>query len=110
MLLRILLLVTFGTMPCVLLAQDKPNLTGDFHGALGPLRLRLHVVMKPDGSLSGSLAHGGLTGGYGSFILFDPKADYAVVVLTNVGPGLAEIVADHMVQRLEGKAAIALPD
>jgi hypothetical protein len=54
-LLRMLLLVIVGTAPFVLLAQDKPNLAGDFRGSLGPFRLKLHLITKPDGSLSGSL-------------------------------------------------------
>jgi hypothetical protein len=42
-LLRMLLLVIVGTAPLVLLAQDKPNLAGDFRGSLGPLRIKLHL-------------------------------------------------------------------
>ena len=58
---------------------------------------------------SQAYSHGGATGGCSGFALFNPKADYAVVVLANMASGLSESVAQHVVARLEGKPAISLP-
>ncbi len=49
------LVTLLAVTPCVSLAQYKPDLAGDFLGSLGPLRLKLHLASKPDGSLTGSL-------------------------------------------------------
>ena len=57
---------------------------------------------------SQTYSHGGQTAGYGGFVLFNPKGNYGVAVLTNVAKGFAELVAEHIVQRLEGKPAIYL--
>lgn len=56
--------------------------------------------------------HNGATGGYNAIALFNPKADRAIVVLVNMENGApegsAEQIAQHIVQRLEGKPAISL--
>ena len=56
--------------------------------------------------------HNGATGGYNAIAFFNPKADSAVVVLVNMENGApegsAEQIAQHIVQRLEGKPAIFL--
>ncbi|HEX6496092.1 MAG TPA: serine hydrolase domain-containing protein, partial [Acidobacteriaceae bacterium] len=56
--------------------------------------------------------HNGATGGYNAIALFNPKADRAVVVLVNMENGApegsAEQIAQHIVQRLDGKPAISL--
>jgi D-alanyl-D-alanine-carboxypeptidase/D-alanyl-D-alanine-endopeptidase len=61
---------------------------------------------------SGAYWHNGATGGYSSFALFNPKGNYAVVVLFNTsisGTGsFADRLGEHIVQRLSGKAAISL--
>jgi CubicO group peptidase (beta-lactamase class C family) len=60
---------------------------------------------------SGAFWHNGATGGYSSFVLFDPDADYAVVVLSNTSVGdrtFADDLGKHIVQRLAGKPAISL--
>ncbi|HLH07280.1 MAG TPA: serine hydrolase [Terriglobales bacterium] len=61
---------------------------------------------------TGSYWHNGATGGYSSFALFDPRADYGVVVLVNMSLGakgsFAELIGQHIVQRLTGKPAISL--
>ena len=44
-----------------------------------------------------------VTGGCIGVALFNPKGDYAVVVLSNVSSDFALLVADHIIQRLEGK-------
>jgi CubicO group peptidase (beta-lactamase class C family) len=63
-------------------------------------------------SESGNYWHNGATGGYSSYAFFNPKGDYAAVVLlntsiTNTG-SFADRVGRHISQRLIGKAAISL--
>jgi CubicO group peptidase (beta-lactamase class C family) len=57
--------------------------------------------------------HNGATGGYSSYALFNPKEDFAAVVLfnTTVGPNgsFADILGEHIEERLSGKPAISLP-
>jgi CubicO group peptidase (beta-lactamase class C family) len=60
---------------------------------------------------SGIYQHDGGTSGYTSYAFFSPKGDYAVVVLTNVGPDLFEfvgILGEHIRERLTGERAISL--
>ncbi len=59
---------------------------------------------------TGSYWHNGGTGGYSSFAFFNPKADYAVVVLINTSGDFADRVGQHIAQRLAGKPAISLGD
>jgi hypothetical protein len=43
--------------------------------------------------------------------LFNPKGDYAVIVLVNIAPdntAFANLLGEHIAARLEGKAAISL--
>jgi CubicO group peptidase (beta-lactamase class C family) len=81
---------------------------------------KLHAQIAPGTSIalswiydahSGIYAHDGGTAGYTSYAFFDPKSDYAVVVLTNVGPDLFEFVGllgEHIRERLMGERAISL--
>jgi len=61
---------------------------------------------------TGDYLHKGGTGGYSSFAFFNPKSDFAVVVLSNIGPSRADSFADrlgdHIRQRLLGERAISL--
>lgn len=60
---------------------------------------------------SGSYAHNGATGGYSAMAIFNPDADFAVVVLSNTSPGdreFADELGAHVAQRLTGKAAVPL--
>ena len=61
---------------------------------------------------TGTYWHNGGTGGFNSYAFFNPKEDYAGIVLFNstVGPtgGFADSVGQHMEQRLAGKPAISL--
>ena len=56
--------------------------------------------------------HNGATAAYSSYAFFNPKADFAAVVLWNESPGVegsfAEVLARHIHQRLAGKPAISL--
>jgi CubicO group peptidase (beta-lactamase class C family) len=59
----------------------------------------------------GIYEHGGATAGYTSVAFFSPRGDYAVVVLTNVGPDLfqfSSVLGDHIRARLTGERAISL--
>lgn len=62
---------------------------------------------------TGSYWHNGATGGYSSYALFNPKGNYALVVLFNTSIGgpsgsFADRLGEHISQRLSGKPAIAL--
>jgi CubicO group peptidase (beta-lactamase class C family) len=60
---------------------------------------------------TGAFWHNGATGGYSSFALFDPGADYAVIVLSNTSIGDRQFTDDlgnHIVARLVGKPATSL--
>ena len=63
---------------------------------------------------SGNYWHNGATGGYSSYAFFNPKADYAAVVLLNATLGkkgsFADRLGQHISQRLAGKPAISLTD
>ena len=63
-------------------------------------------------SESGNYWHNGATGGYSSYAFFNPKGDYAAVVLFNTTIGKNGSFADrlglHIGQRLAGKPAISL--
>jgi serine-type D-Ala-D-Ala carboxypeptidase/endopeptidase len=61
---------------------------------------------------TGSYWHNGATGGYCSFAFFNPKEDYAGVVLLNTAVSatgsFADLVGQHVAQRLAGKPAVSL--
>jgi len=60
---------------------------------------------------SGSFWHNGGTGGYSACALFNPDADFAVVVLLNTSPSdrhFMDDLAAHVAQRLGGKPAVSL--
>jgi serine-type D-Ala-D-Ala carboxypeptidase/endopeptidase len=60
---------------------------------------------------TGSFWHNGATGGYSAFAIFNPDADYAVVVLYNTSIGnreFADELGTHVAQRLTGKPAVPL--
>jgi D-alanyl-D-alanine-carboxypeptidase/D-alanyl-D-alanine-endopeptidase len=65
-------------------------------------------------SESGNYFHNGATGGYSSSAFFNPKDDYAAVVLLNTSLGaagsFAERLGQHIGQRFAGKPAISLDD
>jgi CubicO group peptidase (beta-lactamase class C family) len=63
-------------------------------------------------SKTGDYWHNGGTGGYSSYAFFNPKADYAAVVLFNTTLGsngsFADRLGEHISERLAGKPAISL--
>jgi CubicO group peptidase (beta-lactamase class C family) len=79
----------------------------------GSFRIALAWLFQP---ATGTYYHDGGTGGFNSFVSFNPGADRAIVVLYNrldlaSGQGLfAERVAAHAIALLDGKPAAALGD
>jgi serine-type D-Ala-D-Ala carboxypeptidase/endopeptidase len=61
---------------------------------------------------TGGYWHNGGTGGYSSYAFFNPKQDYAAVVLMNTATGpngsFADRLGQHISQRLRGQPAISL--
>lgn len=63
---------------------------------------------------TGNFWHNGATGGYSSYCFFNPKEDYAAVVLFNTTIGgsvsFADRMGKHVAERLSGKPAISLSE
>jgi len=61
---------------------------------------------------TGNYWHNGSTAGHSSYVFFNPKGDYAGVVLLNDSPGPDDSFVDrlgqHISQRLDGRPAISL--
>jgi D-alanyl-D-alanine-carboxypeptidase/D-alanyl-D-alanine-endopeptidase len=77
--------------------------------AVGGMRIALAWLYEPD---KGNYWHNGATGGYSSYGFFNPKGDYAAVVLYNTSiserGSFADMVGEHISERLAGKPAISL--
>lgn len=73
------------------------------------MRIALAWLYNTD---TGSYWHNGATGGYSSFATFNPKEDFAVIVLLNTSIGksgsFADLLGQHITQRLTGKPAVSL--
>jgi len=55
---KLLALIVFASVPAgwnVANAQQMNSISGDYVGTLGPLSLKLHITVAPDGTLSGTL-------------------------------------------------------
>ncbi len=61
---------------------------------------------------TGNYWHNGATAAHSMYAFFNPKGDYAAVVLYNTSPGVqgsfAEVLGRHISQRLSGRQAISL--
>jgi CubicO group peptidase (beta-lactamase class C family) len=74
----------------------------------GNARIALAWSYDPD---TGVYAHDGATAGFTSFACFDPRRDFAAVVLVNTNPVIFPIigfVGEHVRQRLSGEPAVSL--
>jgi CubicO group peptidase (beta-lactamase class C family) len=73
------------------------------------MRIAFAWLYKTD---TGSYWHNGGTGGYSSYALFNPKGNYAVVVLFNTtvsnNGSFADRLGEHISERLSGTRAISL--
>lgn len=79
--------------------------------SLPGMRIALAWLYQPD---TGNYWHNGATGGYSSYGFFNPKGDYAAIVLVNATIGgngsFADRLGEHIGERLAGKPAISLAD
>jgi serine-type D-Ala-D-Ala carboxypeptidase/endopeptidase len=79
--------------------------------SLPGMSIALAWLYKPE---TGNYWHNGATGGYSSYGFFNPKGDYAAIVLLNTSIGSKDSFADrlgeHIGERLAGKQAISLAD
>jgi serine-type D-Ala-D-Ala carboxypeptidase/endopeptidase len=84
----------------------------ELHADVAPgMRIALAWLYIED---AGDYWHNGGTGGFSSYSFFNPKGDYAAIVLVNTAPGdtgsFADRLGQHISQRLAGKPAISLGD
>jgi CubicO group peptidase (beta-lactamase class C family) len=94
-------------------ARTLPNAIKLSHELLNTALPGMHIAfawLQVDSN--GSYWHDGGTGGYTSFVFFNPQEDYAAVVLVNrtlsTRGSLADLIGQHIGQRLAGKPAISL--
>jgi CubicO group peptidase (beta-lactamase class C family) len=89
------------------LTQDHELRADSFGGQ----RIALAWLYDP---ATGNYWHNGATGGYSSYAFFNPKGDFAAVVLLNATLGdngsYADRIGEHISERLAGKPAISLGD
>lgn len=88
------------------------TLSHQLRAQAGPaMRIALAWLYDP---ATGDYLHDGATGGYSSFAFFNPKENYAAVVLVNTSIGPREDFAGalgmHISQRFAGKPAVTLAD
>jgi serine-type D-Ala-D-Ala carboxypeptidase/endopeptidase len=115
---------TAGDMLAYLAAQLHPESVSNASATL-PAAIRLSHELRADVTPSMKIAlawfcdtntgvywHNGGTGGFSSYALFNPKEDYAAVVLYNTAGGpngsFADRLAMHISARLSGKPALSL--
>ena len=108
------------------LHPDKVTVASEFAGG-ATLKAALRQSLNPQGEVVGSMQialgwlyqaetgnywHNGATAAHSMYAFFNPKGDFAAVVLYNTSPGLhgsfAEVLGRHISQRLAGKPAISL--
>ena len=112
---------TAADMLAYLDAQLHPeHAPGTLAGAIGMCH-ELHAEAGPSMKIAlawlfenntGNFWHNGGTGGFSSYAVFNPKEDFAVVVLFNTTLGangsFADRLGQHIAQRLAGKPAVSL--
>jgi CubicO group peptidase (beta-lactamase class C family) len=106
-----------------MLAYLEANLHPDRYAALSDALELSHRLREPapNGgqialawaylSHTGTYLHDGGTAGFTSYAYFNPRADYAAVVLLNSGPNRLlspDLIGEHIRQRLMGEPAISL--
>ena len=111
---------TAGDMLTYLEANLHPQAKG---GALSAALVQSHQLcadMSPGRRIAliwwyfadaGTYRHSGATQGYTADAFFNPKDDYAAVVLSNMGPSSivsADLTGEHIRQRLAGVPAVSL--
>jgi CubicO group peptidase (beta-lactamase class C family) len=79
--------------------------------SMGNLKIALAWLFDTQ---TGNYWHNGATGGYSAYAFFNPKGDYAAVVLFNATisekGSYADRIGEHISERLAGKPAISLGD
>jgi CubicO group peptidase (beta-lactamase class C family) len=79
--------------------------------SFGDQKIALAWLFDPQ---AGNYWHNGATGGYSAYVFFNPKGDYAAVVLLNATisekGSYADQIGEHISERLAGKPAISLGD
>ena len=74
----------------------------------GQTRIALAWLYDAD---AGVFMHNGATGGFSSYACFDPRRDFAAVVLMNACPAafpFIDALGEHVLERLSGKPALSL--
>jgi CubicO group peptidase (beta-lactamase class C family) len=109
---------TAGDMLVFLDAQLHPEKTPFATAVVESQRLRAPVAGNARIALAwvydadaGVYAHDGATGGFRSYACFDPRRDFAAVVLMNAAPAtfpFVDILGEHVRQRLSGEPALSL--
>jgi hypothetical protein len=81
-------------------------------GAAASLSQELRADAGPGLKIAFAWLYDSATGGYSSFAFFNPKEDYAAIVLANTtvsaSGSFADLVGQHIGQRLAGKPAVSL--
>jgi serine-type D-Ala-D-Ala carboxypeptidase/endopeptidase len=85
------------------------TLSHELRADAGPLRIAFVWLYNPE---TGDYWHDGGTGGYSAYVFFNPKGDYAAVVLVNttITPrgSFADQLGEHVSERFAGKPALSL--
>jgi D-alanyl-D-alanine-carboxypeptidase/D-alanyl-D-alanine-endopeptidase len=92
------------TLPTSLAQSHEPRADAE-----PGIRIAFAWIYNP---ATGSYWHDGATGGYSSLAFFNPKGDYAAVVLMNTtisaNGNFADLLRQHIGQRLAGQPSISL--
>jgi len=92
-----------ATLPSALVFSQQ------LQASAGPAQIAFAWLYLPE---EGDYWHNGGTGGYTAYAFFNPRGDYAGVVLMNVGPdprgSFADLLGRHISQRFAGKPAVSL--